>query len=174
MTSAYHLSHKKIKQHVNASNDDVIITASFGMTGVINKMQRIIGLKCDHQKDRKPVDRKNDRPVVFITHMEHHSNHTSWYETDAEVVIIPSGDNLLVNLNNLEDKLKTYKDRNLKIGSFTACSNVTGIQTPIHEMAKLMHKFDNLCFIDFAASAPYVTIDMHPENPDEKLDAAPV
>ena len=58
----------------------------------------------------------------------------------------------------------------MKIGSFSACSNVTGIITPYHEMAKMMHKHDGICFVDFAASAPYVDIDMHPADPECRLD----
>ena len=77
----------------------------------------------------------------------------------------------MVDLNKLSDALKKYEDRKLKIGSFTACSNVTGIETPYHEMARIMHENGGLCFIDFAASAPYVKIDMHPQNPADKLDA---
>ena len=59
----------------------------------------------------------------------------------------------------------------MKIGSFSACSNVTGIETPFYELAEIMHDNDGYCFVDFAASAPYVHIDMHPENPKQKLDA---
>ncbi|MCP5103859.1 MAG: aminotransferase class V-fold PLP-dependent enzyme, partial [bacterium] len=40
-----------------------------------------------------------------------------------------------------------------------------------HQLARLMHEAGGLCFIDFAASAPYVDIDMHPGDPMEKLDA---
>jgi selenocysteine lyase/cysteine desulfurase len=71
----------------------------------------------------------------------------------------------------LRSALEEYKDRRYKIGAFTACSNVTGIITPYHEMAAIMHENQGLCFIDFAASAPYVEINMHPENPLQKLDA---
>jgi len=35
----------------------------------------------------------------------------------------------------------------------------------------LIHKYDGYSFIDFACSAPYVKIDMHPEDPEAKLDA---
>jgi selenocysteine lyase/cysteine desulfurase len=114
---------------------------------------------------------KREKPVVFITHMEHHSNHTSWLETLADVVQIKPTKDLLVDLNDLEEQLKKYKDRSFKIGSFTACSNVTGIVTPYHKMAKLMHQYNGLCFVDFAASAPYVDMNMHPKDPMEKLDA---
>jgi selenocysteine lyase/cysteine desulfurase len=171
MTNAYHLSHEIIKKHVNAGPEDIIITYGFGMTAVVNKLQRILGLKfCGKLTQRSCLDIA-ERPVVFITHMEHHSNHTSWFETMADVVLIEPDKDLLVDLNDLREKLKKYKDRKFKIGSFTACSNVTGVITPYHEMAKIMHESGGVCFVDFAASAPYLPINMHPKNPDEKLDA---
>lgn len=171
MTKAYQLSHQIIKQHVNAGPNDVIITAGFGMTTVINKFQRILGLKICGKLSGTTCIRDREKPVVFITHMEHHSNHTSWYETIADVVIIEPDENLLVSPENLRKKLEEYKDRPFKIGSFTACSNVTGIRTPFYEMAKIMHEYGGVAFIDFAASAPYDEIDMHPEDPMMKLDA---
>jgi selenocysteine lyase/cysteine desulfurase len=170
MTKAYLRSHKLIKKHVNAGPNDVILTAGFGMTAVINKLMRILSLKGCGGKDGDCV-KNSDRPVVFITHMEHHSNHTSWFETRAEVVMIEPDRELLVNLDDLRAKLEKYKDRKFKIGSFTACSNVTGVETPYYQMARLMHEYGGLVFIDFAASAPYMEIDMHPADPMEKLDA---
>lgn len=171
MTKAYQLSHQIIKNHVNAGPNDVIITAGFGMTTVINKFQRILGLKVCGKISGKTCIHEREKPVVFITHMEHHSNHTSWYETIADVVIIEPDENLLVKPANLRRKLEEYKDRPFKIGSFTACSNVTGIRTPYYELAKIMHEFGGVAFIDFAASAPYDEIDIHPEDPMMKLDA---
>jgi selenocysteine lyase/cysteine desulfurase len=171
MTEAYHLAHQKIKEHVNAGPDDVILTTGFGMTGAIVKFQRILGLKtCGRISGAECLDDK-EKPVVFITHMEHHSNHTSWYETAADVVIIRPGKDLLVDPDHLEDELRKYRNRKRKIGSFTACSNVTGIRTPYHRMARLMHEYGGVAFVDFAASAPYDDIDMHPADPMEKLDA---
>ena len=171
MTHAYRKSHKLIKQHVNAGENDVIITAGSGMTAVINKFQRILGLKYCGKVSGKSCIVERERPVVFITHMEHHSNQTSWYETNADVVVIEPGEGLLVDTKNLRKALEEYKERPFKIGSFTACSNVTGVRTPYHEMAKIMHEYGGVCFIDFAASAPYDKIDMHPEDLMEKLDA---
>lgn len=170
MTAAYHEAHSIIKKHVNASEDDVIITAGFGMTTVVNKFQRILGLKVCEQLRKYVNLPKEETPVVFITHMEHHSNQTSWLETIADVVIIEPDELGLVDSKKLDEELEKYKNRHLKIGSFTACSNVTGIQTDYHKLAKIMHKYGGYAFIDFAASAPYVNINMHP-NPDEKLDA---
>ncbi|HBX49479.1 MAG: selenocysteine lyase [Bacteroidetes bacterium RIFOXYA12_FULL_35_11] len=171
MTRSYHYAHEFIKKHVNADNDDVIITYGVGMTSVVNKLQRILGLKLCGGVTNRPCQKERERPVIFITHMEHHSNHTSWIETNADVVIIPPGKDNLVCIDELEKQLIKYKDRKFKIGTFTACSNVTGVMPPYHKMAKIMHKYKGLCFVDFAASAPYVDINMHPKDPLEKLDA---
>ncbi|MFZ4400450.1 MAG: aminotransferase class V-fold PLP-dependent enzyme [Bacteroidales bacterium] len=171
MTNAYHLALKKIKHHVNAGPDDVIITFGSGMTGVINKLQRMLGLKLCGNLTGKPCLKDNERAVVFITHMEHHSNHTSWLETNADVILLKPNKDLLIDLDELKIQLEKYKDRKLKIGSFTACSNVTGVGTPYYAMSKLMHEYGGVCFIDFAASAPYVEMNMHPDDPMEKLDA---
>ena len=171
MTQAYHYAQKLIKQHVNANSTDVIITAGSGMTSVINKFQRILGLKTCGKISNGKCIQDDDKPVVFITHMEHHSNHTSWYSTTAEVVHIKPNADLLIDENDLREKLEKYKHRKFKIGSFTACSNVTGVKTNYHELAKIMHQFGGVCFVDFAASAPYDKINMHPENAMEKLDA---
>ena len=170
-THCYHLAQQMIKHHVNAGPDDIIITAGSGMTSVVNKLQRILGLKGCGKLYNRPCLREIERPVVFITHMEHHSNHTSWYETIADVVIIEPDENLMVDPESLRVQLEKYSDRKFKIGAFTACSNVTGITTPYYELARIMHEFGGVCFVDFAASAPYVDIDMHPEDPLEKLDA---
>lgn len=171
MTNIYKHSHSVIKQHVNAGDDDIIITAGFGMTYVINKLQRILGMRVPEQVQRYCNIPVEQRPVVFITHMEHHSNHTSWLETNADVVVIEPDEQLLVNPEALRREVQKYSNRTLKIGSFTACSNVTGIRTPYYELARIMHENGGFCFVDFAASAPYDTINMHPGDPLESLDA---
>jgi selenocysteine lyase/cysteine desulfurase len=170
MTWAYHDAQKIIKEHVKAGPNDVLITAGSGMTTVINKLLRILGLKGCGQK-RKNCVNAEERPVVFITHMEHHSNQTVWYETFADVIVLPPGEGLLVDPEILRRELEPYRDRKFKIGSFTSCSNVTGVFTPYHALARVMHEYGGICLIDFAASAPYVDINMHPEDPMEKLDA---
>ncbi len=171
MTLCYRYAHEFIKKHVNAGPNDVIITAGSGMTSVVNKLQRILSLRTTNKRIRNECMDIHDRPVVFITHMEHHSNQTSWYETMADVVMIPPSGSLLIDPEALRTAMKGYADRKFKIGAFTACSNVTGIITPYHEMARIMHENQGLCFIDFAASAPYVDINMHPADPLQKLDA---
>lgn len=130
------------------------------MTSAVNKLQRLIGLK-----------HGNTDAVVFVTELEHHSNHISWLETDAAVEIIKCGCDGNVDLNHLELLLNKFKHRKRKIAAVTACSNVTGIETPYHEIARMMHDAGGFCFVDFASSAPYVAIDMHPDEPASYLDA---
>lgn len=171
MTLAYHQAHEIIKQHVKACPDDVIITSGSGMTDVLAKFQRILGLRISEQLSSKFTIADDERPVVFITHMEHHSNQTPWLESIADVVIVPPDKNLLVCPNNLKIEIEKYKHRKVKIGSFSACSNVTGISTPYHALAEIMHDYSGYCFVDFAASAPYHEINMHNGNDKQCLDA---
>ena len=158
-----------IKDHIGASNNDVLISGGAGMTMLVNKFQRILGLKI-HEKYRHEINIK-DRPVVFVSHMEHHSNQTTWLETIAEVVLIPYIKDGAIDLEGLQALLKKYRQTKLKIAAVTSCSNVTGVFSPYYEIAEIMHDNGGLCFVDFACSAPYVDINMHPKNPKQQLDA---
>ena len=176
MTRAYKFAQQIIKQHVNASEQDCIISSGSGMTRVVNKLQRILGLKLPDENsfynrvtgmnlNHNDIDDYN-KPIVFITHVEHHSNHFSWLETICDVEIIPFTEDLKVDINAFKELLKKYDYKKLKIGAFSAGSNVTGYFPPVDELAQLMHQNNGLCFVDFAASGPYVEIDMHKD--DEK------
>ena len=92
MTLAYHDARNIIKNHVNASKDDVLITVGTGMTGAINKFQRILGIKLNENLKNYTQVPKEKRPIIFVSHMEHHSNQTSWLETIAMVKVIPSNE----------------------------------------------------------------------------------
>ncbi len=182
MTTAYHQAQKIVKKHVNADSEDILLFTGTGMTSAIAKLQRILGLKVPEQAlhycafpsgeytSCKDIPNKK-RPVVFLTHTEHHSNHTSWFETLADVVLLEPNEDLTVNPDSLRKEILKYLDRPLLIGSFSACSNVTGYFPPYYELAEIMHEHKGFCFIDFAASAPYVDINMHPENKMQQLDA---
>ena len=171
MTLAYHKAKEIIKKHVNASKDDILISSNSGMTGVLVKFQRILGLKIHEKFSSKMHIAEDERPVVIVTHMEHHSNQTSWLETIARLEIIKPDENGMVNLQDFERLLEKYKDRKQVYCAITSCSNVTGISTPYHKMAGMAHRYGAYCFVDFACSAPYFDIDMHPAEADEYLDA---
>ena len=172
MTRAYHEAREIIKRHVNAGPEDALLLCGSGMTAAINKLQRILGLRVpEYLRDFTDVPEEK-RPIVFVTHMEHHSNHTTWLETIARVEVLPPDEQGLVSVDALRDALARHADHPYKIGAFTACSNVTGIETPYHELARAMHEQGGVCIVDFAACAPYVEIDMHPaDDPAARLDA---
>ena len=171
MTAAYDEAKTIIKAHVHAGADDKLVFCGSGMTAAVNKLQRIMGLRQPQWAMGHPRPDETDRPLVLVTHMEHHSNHISWLETIATVEVIAPGEDGNVDLDNLRQLLTQYASRKLKIAAVTACSNVTGIETPYHFIASILHEHDGFCFVDFAASAPYTDIDMHPIDPRENLDA---
>lgn len=167
-TEAYEYARKIVKEHVNGNDEDVILFCGFGMTAAVNKLQRILGLKMGTPFT---TYEELDRPVVFVTHMEHHSNHTSWLATICQVVVLEPDADGRVSVDSLKTELERYADRTVKIGAFTAASNVTGVQVDYHGLAKMMHRYGGICMVDFACSAPYASINMHPEDPEGYLDA---
>lgn len=197
MTRAYEQAKHIIKKHVHAGPNDILIFAGSGMTGAVNKLQRLLGLRIperimDYVKPGRLPSREElkqpqvrihqlfsdyldidpvKKPIIFVSHMEHHSNQTSWLETIADVEIIPNDGAGNIDLEALEALMIKYKDRQNKAAAVTGCSNVTGIQTPYHKVAQIVHKHGGLCFVDFACSAPYVSIDMHPDIEGGHLDA---
>jgi selenocysteine lyase/cysteine desulfurase len=152
----------------------VIFTGS-GATGAIDKLVRILGLRLPSQlEDRyalSAVIPPAERPVVFVGPFEHHSNELPWRESIAEVVEISADHDGHIDLDQLEARLTDFADRPLKIGSFSAASNVTGIVSDTTAIARLLHAYGALSFWDFAAAAPYVDITMSPADPAARLDA---
>jgi len=174
MSTAYEEAKALVREHVHANGDDILIFCGNGMTAAVNKLQRIMGLRLperfmDYVKCLQ-LD-EAERPLVLVTHMEHHSNHISWLETIATVEVIRPAEDGNVDLEHLGQLLERYRHRKNKIAAVTACSNVTGIETPVHAIATIMHAYGGLCFVDYACSAPYVHINMHPGCCSGDLDA---
>jgi selenocysteine lyase/cysteine desulfurase len=155
-----------IHNAVGGNEDDVVIFCGSGATGAIQKIIEILNLRIPADLDARynlsagiPED---ERPVVFIGPYEHHSNEVSWRETIADVVVIAEDANGRIDKDQLMRRLEEYAERPLKIGSFSAASNVTGIVSYTHGISALLHHHDALAFWDFAAAAPYVRILMNP------------
>ncbi len=157
-----------IKASVGAGEDDALIFCGSGMTGAVNHLIGILGLNIPKDLDRKHGFSSQiseiDRPVVFIGPFEHHSNELPWRETIADVVTIGEDDNGHIDIEELRIALKKYKNRKLKIGSFSAASNVTGILSDTDTITELLHQHSALAFWDYAAAAPYVELEMNPGN----------
>ncbi|MEX0622940.1 aminotransferase class V-fold PLP-dependent enzyme [Saccharospirillum sp.] len=170
MTEALDQAHQIMRHHVNAAAEDVVLFTGTGMTGALAKLVRMLGLWV-HETHREAVlATLPHRPQVYVTHMEHHSNHTLWLETLAEVQIIPPTEAGTVDLDWLADSLSRVPADQPVLASVTAASNVTGVAAPYRAIARLLHQAGGHCFVDFACAAPYVDIDMHPTD-DEPLDA---
>ncbi|MDP6624114.1 MAG: aminotransferase class V-fold PLP-dependent enzyme [Alphaproteobacteria bacterium] len=155
---------------------DAVIFCGAGCTGTVDKFINICGLRIPAAlDDRYSFARQipdDQRPVIFIGPYEHHSNELLWRETIAEVVVIEEDAGGNVDLAHLERELERYQERPLRIGSFSAASNVTGIITRSTEVTTLLHRFGAIAAWDYAAAAPYVPINMNAapgdENPADK------
>jgi selenocysteine lyase/cysteine desulfurase len=154
-----------IRDAVGGDEQTVVIFTGSGATSAIDKMVRILGIRIPAELDDEyrftdqiPADK---RPVVFIGPFEHHSNELPWRESIADVVVIPEDADGHIDAARLEAELRRYADRPLRIGSFSAASNVTGIITDTHAISDLLHRYGALSFWDFAAAAPYVDIEMY-------------
>jgi selenocysteine lyase/cysteine desulfurase len=146
------------------AEEHAVIFAGSGSTGAIDRLIGIMGLRVPRQLDEKfglteriPADQ---RPVIFVGPYEHHSNELGWRETIADVVEIDEDTDGHIDLGDLERRLVEYADRPLKIGSFSAASNVTGIISDTSAISSLLHRHGALSFWDFAAAAPYVDVEM--------------
>jgi selenocysteine lyase/cysteine desulfurase len=149
--------------------DHVVIFCGSGSTAAINKLVDILNIRLPADLDdrydlreRIPVD---ERPVVFIGPYEHHSNELPWRESVVDLVTIPEDHDGRIDLDRLEQELIAHAGRPLKIGSFSAASNVTGIISDTRAISVLLHRHGALSFWDFAAAAPYVDIEMSPHRP---------
>jgi selenocysteine lyase/cysteine desulfurase len=176
-----------IKRMVNAGPEHKIVSVGAGTTAAVHRLQQILGIYLppagkdlfrgllkahlpprDHDELMERLRRA--RPVVFVGPYEHHSNEVSWRECFAEVVEIELDSRGMLDLGDLRRRLAADELRGRKkIGAFSAASNVSGVKTPVREVARILHQHDALAFFDFAAIAPYDRIDMRPDG--QGLDA---
>lgn len=168
-THLAHQAHDYVKGQLGADDHCKLIFCGSGSTAAIKRLQEILGLSvCSTQRDRTvQALPPEQRPVVFVGPYEHHSNEVSWRETLAEVVEVPLCAEGGICLSTLERELTRpeYAGRP-RYGAFSAASNVTGRLSDTRALARLLHQHGAYAFFDFAASAPYVAIDMKPGEPD--------
>jgi len=174
MTRLYERSLRRMGAYLNAGPDDVVLPVGSGSTGSVNRLIQVMGLRLPSQlEDRWHLSSHipaSERPVVFRSRMEHHSNDISWRETIAETVYVPFDAHGRVSPEHLDALLAGYAGRPVKIGTFSAASNVTGIRNDVHALARVLHRHGAWAFFDFAAAGPYVDIDLHPAGPDGRPD----
>jgi selenocysteine lyase/cysteine desulfurase len=165
-----------VRDAVGGSDEHAVIFCGSGMTAAINKLVDVLNLRLPADLDDRYQLRSHipaaERPVVFIGPYEHHSNELPWRESIADVVTIGEDADGRIDLGQLERALVAHAARPLRIGSFSAASNVTGILSDTRAISVLLHRHGALSFWDFAAAAPYIEIEMSPHRPgpDAALD----
>jgi selenocysteine lyase/cysteine desulfurase len=164
MTELREDARRIIHRAVNGGDGDVVLFCGTGSTGAIDRLVQVLGLRLPESFRLRRL-RPGRRPVVFVGPYEHHSNELPWRESIADVVTIREDADGLVDLEHLEHELRRHAARPLKIGSFSAASNVTGIITDVDAVAIALHRHGALACFDYAAAAPYLAIDMNP-SPD--------
>lgn len=177
MTRLFHRAEQRIKDLVKAGPRGKVFAVGSGSTGALKKLQEILGVyippltkewiwsACaggpEEARAREEEFRKT-RPVVFIGPYEHHTNELMWREALTEVVVVRLAEDGGMDLADLERKLSDPKFKNrVRLASFSAGSNITGVRTRVYDVARLCHRCGALVFFDFAAVAPYVDIDMN-------------
>ncbi len=186
MTRLLHQAEDRIKELVNAGEQGRIISVGSGTTGALLKLQQILGIyipPVTRERLYKSIERSKcadeglleeieiNKPIIFVSSYEHHSNELMWRESFAEVVVVGMDQEGLLDLDDLNTKLAAdeFKSRS-KLASFSAGSNITGVKTDVYEVARICHRHGVPVMYDFAAIAPYVEIDMNRDS-DSYFDA---
>jgi len=175
MTELREEARRLVRRSLNAGPDDVAMFVGAGATAAANKLVGLLGWKISEPLEREfnlsrhiPPEK---RPVVFVGPYEHHSNELPWVESVAEVVEIPLDAKGGIDLFDLDAKAARYTDRPIRLGAFSAASNVTGLLTDVSAVARILHRHGALAVFDYAAAGPYVPIDMHPMDREARIDA---
>lgn len=162
-----------IKDACGAGEEDVLIFCGSGATAAVDSLIDVLNLclpsDLSARYDLEARIPEDERPVVFIGPYEHHSNELPWRESIADVVVIHEDLAGRIDIAELERRLEEYAHRPLRIGSFSAASNVTGVVSDATAISMLLHRHGALSFWDFAAAGPYVDIAMNGAG-DDPLD----
>jgi selenocysteine lyase/cysteine desulfurase len=175
MTRLREEARRTVARAVHASAEDVVLFTGSGATAAVNKLVGLLGLRISEPLERRFGLSRHipaaERPVVLVSPYEHHSNELPWLESVAEVVEVALGADGRLDLADLDAKARAFAARPLKVGSFSAGSNVTGALTDVRAAARVLHAHGFVACADYAAAGPYLPIDMHPADPAERLDA---
>lgn len=109
-----------------------------------------------------------DGRQVLVTEMEHHADLLPWRHRSGHVMVGLSDDGH-IDLDAIEDALKTA-DGKISLVAVCGASNVTGFVSPIHEIAKLAHRYGARVSVDAAQLAPHHRIEARPASDPGHLD----
>uniref|UniRef100_J3NBZ8 Aminotransferase class V domain-containing protein n=1 Tax=Oryza brachyantha TaxID=4533 RepID=J3NBZ8_ORYBR len=165
-TRLVHKAARYVKRCMGAGAGDALLFCGSGTTAAIKRLQEAMGVSVPSASLRgrlAPQLRQGGRGggVVCGGPWDPPSTLLWWRQSLAEVVEIGVDDEGLLDVAALRRALASpeYADRPM-LGSFSACSNVTGVVTDTRELARVLHQHGAFACFDFAASGPYVKIDM--------------
>ncbi len=177
-TQRFHRAIDSIREHVGAGDESFVVPSGYGATGAIEKVQKILGIYLSPKgqtllAEKLGIDVKAmmaEKVVVFVGPYEHHSNDVSWQDSAlchfVRIKALRQGPNVNdIDLRDLEEQLARYPSH-IKIGSFSAASNVTGFRSDLKKLGEVLHKHDAMFFVDYAACSPYADIDMQRDGID--------
>ncbi|WFE74791.1 aminotransferase class V-fold PLP-dependent enzyme [Roseinatronobacter sp. S2] len=141
-----------IARMTGADDNHAVIFAGAGATAGINRLVHLFGVP--------DILARNGRAVVFVGPYEHHSNILPWRESGADVIEIPEAAGGGPDLDALARALAETRGADLRIGAFSAASNVTGVITDVDAVTRLLNAHDVLSMWDYAGAGPYLPIDM--------------
>jgi selenocysteine lyase/cysteine desulfurase len=150
-----------IHRAVGGTQDDLVVFCGSGSTAAVDKLTRLLGVPSRHSVS---PGREGERPVVLVGPYEHHSHELPWRESVADVIAVGEDRDGGVDPADLQARLVQFRDRPLRIGSFSAASNVTGILADTAGITALLHRHGALAFWDYTAAAPYVPIRMREDG----------
>lgn len=174
ITQLYREAHTKVRNVLRTRPDDMVLYVGQGCTSAVNKLIGLLGIRIpDPLQSRYNLLKQippEERPVLLRTRMEHHSNDIPWRETIADFEFVPYDKQGRADASAIEKILSRpeYRDRAMKIGTFPAASNTTGVLNDVNALAAAMHDQGGVAFFDYAAGAPYLDIDVHPPEPNDR------
>ncbi len=156
MTRLREAARAEIAAQMGAGEDHAVIFTGSGATSGLNRLVSLLGVN------------EAANAVVFIGPYEHHSNILPWRESAATVVEIPEATSGGPDLEALQSALRQYADADVKIGSFSAASNVTGIVTETGPVTTLLKSHGALALWDYAGGGPYLPMSMSEKDGAQK------
>jgi selenocysteine lyase/cysteine desulfurase len=146
-----------IRRCIGASKEDAIIFTGSGSSSAVTH--------AIHAMDLERLARDvGERPVVIISDSEHYSNNLPWKTEGTDLVITPTTQSGLIDMQKLAENIEKYRSRRVKVASLSACSNVTGVIQPVEELTVMLKAAGWIVCFDYACSAPYVPICVRPLN----------
>jgi cysteine desulfurase/selenocysteine lyase len=159
---AFEWAHHKVLDFVGA--DSNVYSSYFAGSGATAGFNRIAS---------ELAALRPERDLVIASEMEHHSNDLPHRHHSSEVIHLPlmgEGSNSGgIDIEVAKEIIETHRER-INYLAITAASNVTGVITPIHELAKLAHSVGAFIVIDASQMIAHAPISMQSELEDSDID----